>query len=238
MDDLPEVLAFIPARGGSKGIPKKNLRSLGGIPLIAHTIRQARDSKHISRIVTSTDDESIASVAQEFGSEVPVLRPHEMATDSSPTIDAVTHMLSYLKMIEGYNPDFVIILQPTSPFRTAQHIDEALALMFANNHDSLVSVVKVPHNMVNESLMNQVDGSTLLFSKPEATRFRRQDKRTSYARNGAAIYVFRPELVYESNTIFGDPLIGYEMDKISSIDLDDHHDWQMAAALLDCQVSK
>ena len=138
------VLGVIPARGGSKAIPRKNLHPLGGEPLIAWTCRAAIGARTLTRTVVSTDDPEIAAAARRYGVEAPFLRPRHLAGDDTPTLPVVVHALDELAR-EGFVPDAVAILQPTSPFRRSEHIDAALTLLEATGADSVVTVVKVPH---------------------------------------------------------------------------------------------
>ena len=134
------VLVIIPARGGSKGVPKKNIKSLNGKPVISYTIEEAKKSKYIDRIVVSTDNKDIAEVSKNYGAEVPFLRPSELAKDDTPGIDPIIHCINWLKENEKYLPDYVCLLQCTSPFRRVQQIDEALERLIYENFDSLVSI--------------------------------------------------------------------------------------------------
>src|SRR5690606_27318064 len=129
MNHMPEILALIPARGGSKGIPRKNIRSFAGYPLIAWSIAAAKESSHITRIIVSTDDEKIASVAKECGAEAPFLRPAEISQDNTTDLPVFEHALKWLEDVEGYRPDVVIQLRPTSPLRPKGMIDSAIRIL-------------------------------------------------------------------------------------------------------------
>lgn len=228
------LLAVIPARGGSKGIPRKNLRLLGGRPLIAYSIDAAKGAGSVDRIVVSTDDAEIASVSRSLGVDVR-LRPASLARDDTPTRDVLHHVVAELAA-EGYAPDAVLTLQPTSPLRTARHIDEAAALFAADpGADSLVSCVPVPHIFHPQSVMRRTDQGYLEPYFPATQPTRRQDKETAFARNGAAIYLTRtPRL---SDYVFGGRLIPYLMDAASSIDIDTLEDLEVAERLLQAQGS-
>ena len=145
------ILAIIPARGGSKGIPRKNVMLVGGKPLIAHSILQARNSERINRVLVSTDDEEIAAVAREWGAEVPFVRPSEYAQDLSPDIDVFRHALDWLQRREGYEPEMVVHLRPTGPVREVALIDKAIGLLASQPEaDALRSVsvaVQTPYKM-------------------------------------------------------------------------------------------
>ena len=125
------ILALIPARGGSKGVPRKNIKLLGGEPLIAYTIREARKSRYITRVVVSTEDEEIARIAREHGAELPFMRPAELAADDVLDLPVFQHCLHWLRENQGYSPDIVVHLRPTAPLRTVFHIDKAIELFFA-----------------------------------------------------------------------------------------------------------
>ena len=138
------VLGLVPARGGSKGIPRKNLIPVGGLPLIAHTILAARKSRSLDRVIVSTDDDEIAEVAERFGAEVPFRRPPEFAEDLTPDLPVFLHALEWLDRHEGYKPDLIAHLRPTSPLRTAQHIDEAVSILRGRPDADSVRSVTVP----------------------------------------------------------------------------------------------
>ena len=137
-----KILAIIPARGGSKGIPLKNIQKLGKLPLIAYTINSAKKSKRVNRIIVSTDNKKIAKIAEKFGAEIPFLRPKEVSKDSSSTLDVVNHTLQYLEKNESYIPDIITILLPTSPFRSSTLIDDTIKSLEKTNATSVVSVLK------------------------------------------------------------------------------------------------
>ena len=222
-------LAIIPARGGSKGIPRKNLRPLAGKPLIAYAIAAAKGARAIDRVVVSTEDTEIADVARQLGAEVR-RRPASLAQDNTPTHDVLFQVATELKA-EGYVPDAVVTLQPTSPLRTSRHIDEAAALFTANpKADSLVSVIEVPHVFHPLSVMRRNADGYLEPFLPQQQPHRRQDKSPVFARNGAAIYITRTQRL--ADYVFGGRLIAYPMDTASSIDIDTLEDLQVAEHLL------
>lgn len=226
-----KVLALIPARGGSKGIPRKNIAPLGGRPLVAWTIEAARAATGIARVVVSTDDAEIAEVARTAGAEVPFLRPAEISDDAAPALPVMAHALGWLADKQGWTADAVAYLQPTSPFRDAADIDAAVALLQDRAADTVVSVVAVPHNMSPSSLMQVQDG-WLAFTVPPAERqFRRQTKERLLARNGPAILLDR-RAVIERGQLYGDRIAAYEMPRIASLDIDEPEDLAIAEALL------
>jgi CMP-N,N'-diacetyllegionaminic acid synthase len=230
-----EILAIIPARGGSKGVPRKNIKYLNSKPLLAYTADAALKSRFITRCVLSTEDKEIAEIGIEYKLEVPFMRPPELSSDSSSSLGVIQFTLIQLEALEGYIPDLVIILQPTSPLRTSTHIDEAIEKFFDGNADSLVSIIRVPHNMSPFSAM-QKDEKGYLHSLTSINELQnqRQNKPVYYARNGAAIYITSSRNIIKDNTLFGKRIIGYEMNKIDSIDIDDEEDWIIAEALVKC----
>ncbi len=226
------LLAVIPARGGSKGLPRKNVRLLAGLPLIAYSIRAGQAASSVDRLVVSTEDAEIAAVARDSGAEV-VERPAALAQDDTPTRPVIEHTVELLAG-DGYLPDAVLTLQPTSPLRTAQHIDEAAALFAAApSADSLVSCVRVPHIFHPNSVMRLTEDNTLEPYLGEPTLTRRQEKGTAYARNGAAIYITRTDRI--KDFVFGGRLLPYEMLLEDSIDIDDEDDWRRAEARLNAR---
>jgi CMP-N-acetylneuraminic acid synthetase len=212
------LLAVIPARGGSKGIPRKNLREVGGRPLIVWTIAAARSASCLDRIVVSTDDRDIANISREAGAEV-LLRPTELAGDDTPTRPVLKHAHDLLSA-EGFVAAAVVTLQPTSPLRRPHHIVEAVAQFSADpSADSLVSVIDVPHVFHPQSVMRRDEAGYLAPYLPaEPTPTRRQDKPAVFARNGAAVYITRASRLDEY--VFGGRLLGYRMSPEDSLDID------------------
>jgi CMP-N,N'-diacetyllegionaminic acid synthase len=227
------IIGLIPARGGSKGIPRKNLALLAGRPLIDWTIQSALASGVFERVIVSTDDPEIADVARFEGAEVPFLRPAEFAGDVAPAIGVIRHALQALGFGEVDSCPSVTYLQPTSPFRTAAQLREAVALFYDQRPDTLVSVQRVPHNMVAGSLMVPVggDGDPLWLDSPVGQVMRRQEKAITYGRNGPAILIVSAKDVLEHGRLYGERVMGYAMDRLSSFDIDDPLDLDMARAL-------
>ena len=230
-----KILAVIPARGGSKGIPRKNIAPLCGRPLIAYTIDAARAATCLERIVVSTDDVEIAAVSRRLGIEV-VMRPAELARDETETLSVLQHVVAELAGA-GYRPDAVMTLQPTSPLRTNTHIDEA-ARAFVNDSlaDSLVSCVEVPHFFHPHSVMRLTGEGFLVPFLDLPQPGRRQDKEPVFARNGAAIYITSTKRLGEF--IFGGRLVPYMMPEAASIDIDSPADLTAAERLLAGQTAK
>lgn len=224
------ILGLIPARGGSKGIKNKNLVPLNGRPLIAYTCRAAKGSRLLSRVILSTDDRRIAAFVGKAGIEVPFLRPKQLAKDTSPMIAVLRHALAQLQSKERYRPEAVLLLQPTSPLRTARHIDDAIRLFLKTKADTLVSVTEVPHQFLPGSLMKEKGGRLRAIAKG-AMVLRRQDKPALLARNGPAILIVRRRWI-ERDRLYGPKVVGFRMDKSESIDIDDRFDLAVAGALL------
>ena len=228
-----KIVAIIPARGGSKTIPRKNIKKLAGKPLLAYTAKASLDSKLLSRIILSTEDEEIQQTGLNFGLEVPFTRPAKLARDDTPGLPVIQHALRTLEERENYRPDIIVVLQPTSPLRKSKHIDEALKIFLSRDADSLVSVTQVPHNMNPYSVMKlQEDGTVEPFLDYDENKNLRQQKPKFYARNGAAIYICTYECLMKKNSLYGDTTLPYFMKKEESLDLDDEVDWQIAELAL------
>ena len=226
-----EVLAVIPARGGSRGVPRKNLALLAGRPLLAYTFDAAGASRLLTRTVLSTDDVEIADYARSCGVEVPFMRPAALAADTTPALPVVQHAIAELGRT-GFLPDVVVLLQPTSPLRRAAHIDAAVEKLIASGADSVVTVVAVPHRFNPVSVMKIEDGRLVPFVEGQGTTvLRRQDKAPVYARNGAAVYATRRHTIV-GGSLFGADSRPLEMSAAESIDIDGPEDLIMAEALL------
>ena len=220
------VLALIPARGGSKGVPGKNIRPVGGKPLIAWTIEAARESRYVDRTILSSDDPSIAAIAVQCGCEVPFMRPDELATDQADSMGVVRHALAALP--ERY--DYMVLLQPTSPLRHANDIDAALEFFIDSGATTCVSVCepdKHPYWMVRMD----ADGSVRQLFPPDQIPTRRQDAPTVFALNGA-IYVAPADYLAAGGEFITAGTVGYVMPKDRSFDIDTELDLRLADFLL------
>ncbi len=226
------ILAIVPAREGSKGIPKKNIYPLYNTPLIYYTIKAIQRSKLITRAILSSDSSEVIKVAKDYGLEVPFVRPSKLAQDDTPALPVVKHAVKWLEETENYKVDYIILLQPTSPLRTENHIDEALSILINSDADSIVSIVEVPHNFNPYSIM-KLQGKYLspylLFDENKNLR---QFKPVFYARNGAAIYAFTYNCLMNKHSIYGDKILPYLMEKESSIDVDDLFDLKLCEWIL------
>jgi CMP-N,N'-diacetyllegionaminic acid synthase len=224
------ILGLIPARGGSKSIPRKNLATLAGKPLLAWTAEAALGARRLGRIVLSTDDEEIADAGRRLGLDVPFLRPAELAQDDTPMLPVMRHAADWCAA-RGDALDAVVLLQPTSPLRRALHIDEAVALLLADGAaDSVVSIVPVPHQFSPVSVM-RLEGGRLSPFLPGPPILRRQDKPLVYARNGPAVLGVRIEAL-RRGVLYGPTTLGYVMDARSSLDIDDPDDLWLAEQIL------
>jgi CMP-N-acetylneuraminic acid synthetase len=232
-----KLLGVVTARGGSKGIPGKNLKPLAGKPLIAYTIEAARASNAFDRLLLSTDDPDIADFARVCGCDVPFMRPAELARDETPHLPVLQHAVQWVAEHEGYRPDAVMILQPTSPLRTAEHIQQAATLLSTSDADSVLSVSEVPPHM-NPMRMLRVDrdGRATLFVTGEPVRRRinrRQDMPSAWVINGA-IYVFRTHLLFDTEpSLYGDTTIAMPMSGSSGLSIDTPSDWEEAEKALE-----
>jgi len=194
------VLAIIPARGGSKGIPHKNIQNLAGKPLISYTILAAKKSKYIDKIVVSTDDKKIAKIAMSYGAEVPFLRPKNISKDNSSTIKAVKHALEFLRTNQSYIPDMIIVLQPTSPLRTTKLIDDSIEILMNSRSSCAISVSKIKKHPFSAFWLK----SGLL--KPFKQNFTNYDRRQKYPNlyfPTGAIYAFWYETIKKYNSMYG-----------------------------------
>jgi CMP-N-acetylneuraminic acid synthetase len=227
-----KVLGVITARGGSKGLPGKNLRLLGGKPLIAHTIEGARESRVFDRVILSTDDDATAAAGRSCGCDVPFMRPPDLARDKTPHLPVLQHAVQWLREHDHYEPDAVMILQPTSPLRRAQDIRESIALLEESGADSIVSVSEVPaHFNPMRSLRVDEQGMASLFISGEPVRRRinrRQDMPAAWTMNGA-IYLFRTAVLDAADpSLYGNRTAAYVMPPECSVSIDSLDDWKDA----------
>lgn len=214
------VLAVVPARGGSKGVPGKNVRAVGGRPLIAWTLDVAREASDVLwRTVVSTDDEEIARVAREHGADVPWLRPADLGGDTVPMLPVLRHAVQAVEAEGGGEVDWVCLLQPTAPFRTAEDIRAAVALAAAGGCDSVISVLRVFD--VHPVLMKRIeDGRLLPFCAEEKEGTRRQDyDPPAYMRNGC-LYLTRRDVLLERGSLWGEVIRPYLMSAERSVGID------------------
>lgn len=228
-----KILALIPARSGSKRVKNKNIRSLNGKPLIAHTILAAKQSKYINRILVTTDSEEIAKIGREYGAEVPFLRPAEISGDLSIELSYYIHTLNWLLDNDKYIPDLIVNLYVTSPFRKTETIDAAIEKFLAHPEaDSLRSVKKCsehPYKMWHflgdylEPLIQAQNTNVHTFSSQMFPKY--------YIQN-ASIYITRPETIKKHDSIIGQTVVGYEMSEEESFDINSEMDFILAEKLM------
>lgn len=222
------TLVIIPARGGSKGIPHKNIKPLAGKPLIEYTIDVARHVADDCDICVSTDDWDIINLVEKYGLKVPFVRPAHLATDTAGTYEVLLHALEFYES-NGVFYDNILLLQNTSPFRKAEHVKEALAL-YNNDIDMVVSVTEVSANPYYNCFEEDENGY-LHISKGDGSLTRRQDAPKCWEYNGA-IYVINPESLKKMPLGKFTKRVKYVMDKIYSVDLDTPSDWIIAEAII------
>jgi CMP-N-acetylneuraminic acid synthetase len=219
-----EIVGLVPARGGSKAIPGKNLAPVAGKPLIAWTIEAARAGERLTRVAVSTDSDEIADAARGLGAEV-LARPPELAADDTPMLDVIVHALSALPA------DVLVLLQPTSPLRRAEHVDGAIDLLLETGADAVVSVVEVPHAFLPASLMREEEGGQLVALDPDAPLLR-QRKGRLYARNGPAVLALRADRFDPARGLYRGDVRPFPMDPRDSLDVDGPFELKLAGLLL------
>ena len=229
MKAINNILVIIPARGGSKGIPRKNIKPLDGKPLIYYAIENARAITSDENICVSTDDEEIKSVVEDCGLKVPFLRPAELATDTIGTYEVLLHALGYYEQL-GKGFDAVLLLQTTSPFRRIEQIKEALQQYNTSDADMLVSVKLSPANPYH-NLFEENENGFLQVCKGDGTIHRRQDAPKVYEYNGA-IYIMDAKILKTTHMHHMTKRVKYVMDAHSSLDLDTMQDWELAELIL------
>lgn len=225
------ILGVITARGGSKGIPGKNIKLLGDKPLIAYTIEAAQKSKLITHLIVSTDGAEIAKVCKEYGASVPFMRPAELAQDNTPHLPVMQHAVEFMENQIGEKFDCVVTLQPTSPFRIPEDIDKTIQKLIDTGADSAVSLVEVESGS-NPMKMKKLENDKVLpycMEEPEGTR--RQDLPKCYKRS-SAVYATDRNLMMEKNKFYGDYIVGHITPKERYIDIDNELDWLKAEYML------
>jgi CMP-N,N'-diacetyllegionaminic acid synthase len=224
------VLGIITARGGSEGVPRKNIRPLAGKPLLQYTAEAALAARQLERVVLTTDDEEIASVGRGCGLDVPFLRPAELARDDTPTLPVLKHAVSALEA-EGDRYDAVCLLQPTSPFRTVADIDGCLELFERSGADAAVTVLPVPAEYNPHWVYFEDADGGLRLATGEATPIpRRQELPMAFHREGS-VYVMRRDVLMETGSLYGQRVVGYRVDAARSVNIDDLRDWARAERL-------
>lgn len=230
-----QILAIVTARGGSKGVPRKNLRNLAGKPLLVWSIEAAASAQHAMRVLVSTDDPEIAAAGRLAGAEVPFLRPADLADDCATSESAVIHALDWLYQHENYSPDLIVLLQPTSPFRTPQDIDTALKVQASTDADAVVSVAEIYRPV---QWLRKIDAQGRMTEAVSAESIsRRQDAEKLYQLNGA-VYVIKTDALRKGNSIYPDDSLAYVMPAERSLDIDNELDFLIADLLMQHQLKE
>lgn len=225
-------LAIIPARGGSKRLPHKNILALEGEPLITWSIKAAQESDYIDTIVVTSDSNKILNIAKTLGVET-LMRPDFLASDTATTFDTVEHAIEHV----NNHYDYIVLLQPTSPLRTNQHIDEAIELLRSKDADAIVSVCEVDHSPMWANTLNDTL-SMKGFLRKEVLNKRSQDLERYYRLNGAIYICDTKKLLGEKNFLLSDNIFAYKMDRADSIDIDEAIDFKFAEILLQGKTSE
>jgi CMP-N,N'-diacetyllegionaminic acid synthase len=225
------VLAVVPARGGSKGVPRKNIRHLCGRPLLQYTADAALAARSLTRVILSTEDEEIADVGRGCGLEVPFLRPRDLARDETPMLAVVQHAARWVEA-EGDFFDAVCLLQPTSPLRRAEDIDACLELLERSGADAVVTVIQIPTEFNPHWAYFRGDDDHLYLSTGETVPIpRRQELPPAFCREGS-VYATRRDVLLDRSSLYGDRLVGHLLDQRSSVNIDSQDDWERAEQLL------
>jgi CMP-N,N'-diacetyllegionaminic acid synthase len=220
------VLGIVPARAGSKGIPGKNLRELAGRPVLQYAADSARAADVFDRLILSTDSEPLAKLGREIGLEVPFIRPKELAADDTPMLPVLKHTVHYVED-QGWHPDIVVLLQPSSPLRKPEHIIRAVKMLKSGNCDSVVSVMEIPSMFAPQKAL-RVEAGILSFWSPEGDSItRRQQVEPTYAREGTVYAVWR-DVLMEKDSIYGERCLPLVLSAEESLNLDTLDDWDHA----------
>ena len=228
------VFGLVPARGGSKGVPRKNVRLLAGKPLLQYTAEAALGATRLSRVLLSTEDDEIAKIGRGCGLEVPFLRPGDLAQDDTPSLPVVQHAFRWMEAA-GERFDAVCLLQPTSPFRRAMDIDACIELLESSGADAVATVRPVPHTYHPHWTYFEVHGFLRLSTGAGDPIPRRQELPPAFHRDGS-ICVTRRDVLLETGSLYGNRLLGHVTDAGPCLDLDDADDWTHAEQLLQGMV--
>lgn len=228
------ILGIIPARGGSKGIPDKNIKLLGEKPLLQYSFEAAQNSRLITKIILSSDSDKIIEVGKNIGMEVPFKRPMDLAKDDTPTLSVVQHSISFF-LGQNENFDAVCLLQPTTPLRSKELIDTSIDKFISGNYDSLISVREVPHEYNPHWVFEEKDGALNLVTGDEAIIPRRQNLPKAYHRDGA-IYITKTETLMKENSLYGKKIGFIENSDPNYVNIDTMEDWIIAENILNAKV--
>ncbi len=224
------TLAVITARGGSKGIPKKNIKELGGTPLIAWTIEAVKGAHYLTECIVSTDDTAIADVCRHFGARVPFMRPPALATDSATSISVVQHALTWMKENEGKEFDYLMILQPTSPFRTTDDIDASIKMIVDTGADSVMGMKKLVDFSAAKLKRIDEDGHILPWLEEEGSISKSRNELPPVYKRNCAIYLTKTSLIMTGD-MFGGDSRAYVMPEERSIDINTPCDFALAEVI-------
>ncbi len=224
-------LAIIPARGGSKGLPGKNIKELCGKPLIAWSIENGLKSKYLDEVIVSTDYKEIADIAKQYGASVPFLRPDYLASDTATSFDAIKYTIDYYKNKLNKEFDYIVLLEPTSPLREVSDIDNAIEKLFDSEANSIVGISKTedqnPAFLVEKNSNDFING----YENKDMQVLRRQDIKDVYFFEGT-IYVSKTDVLLDKKTFYHKNTIGYEVPKFKSLEIDDIDDFLMVEAMM------
>ncbi len=227
-----KALGIIPARGGSKGILRKNIRPLCGKPLLQYTAEAALSARRLSRVVLSTDDEEIAAVGRRCGLEVPFMRPPNLAQDDTPTLPVMQHAVRWIEAQQGERYNFICVLQPTNPLRRPEDIDACLDMLEHDDLDSVVSVLPVPLEYNPHWVYLRAEDGLLRLSTRESMPIpRRQELPLAFHREGS-VYATRRDVILNEDSLYGKRVAGYLMDTANSVNIDGPEDWARAESIL------
>lgn len=228
------ILGIIPARGGSKGIPDKNIKLLGEKPLLQYSFEAAQNSRLITKIILSSDSDRIIEVGKNIGLEVPFKRPMDLAQDDTPSLSVIQHSVSFF-LDQNKRFDAVCLLQPTTPFRSKELIDTAIKKFISGNYDSLLSVREVPHEYNPHWVFEEKDGALNVATGDEEIIPRRQDLPKAYHRDGA-IYITKTETLLKENSLYGKKIGFIENSGPNYVNIDTMNDWTIAENILKAKV--
>lgn len=224
-----KILVIIPARGGSKRLPGKNIKKIGGKPMIAHAILAAKNSKYVDRVVVSTDDMAIAKVAKKYGAEVPFMRPEELASDTAPTLPVLKHAVNFYEKELKFKPDLIVLIQPTNPMVRSEDVNGTIENIFSAKTNSCFTVSEISQRPEWMYQLESKKPKLFLASSPEAKRS--QDLPKLGIINGS-VYVTRYDTLMKKSKIRDKNTSIYIMPKERSVDIDDHLDFKIAETLM------
>jgi CMP-N-acetylneuraminic acid synthetase len=228
-----KILGIITARGGSKRIPRKNVKLLAGKPLIAYTIIEAKKSEYINKLIVSTDDEEIAKISKEYSTEVPFMRPNELALDTTLSVDVLIHAVKFLEDNNIFSPDIIVLLEPTAPLRTVDDIDNGIQKHLETDADSVVGVIKGDNrHPLKAKIIDDDKLKDYIFEEKEILRS--QDLPSVYFRNGA-FYSVKKEVLINERTLYGEDTRPLIMNEINSFDINSDIDFKLAEIIIQNQ---